>query len=127
MTSFPAEFITAIEIDSLWTSMPTNFALLCIVRCSFLLEVTTPKTYLRGGRTYKCVASPRNHYLVDKKRLSLEDAPSRPFRFLRPKIPQTALLSWAAIRLPSSLFRGRLHRGILDNCCTESVGDRLVN
>src|ERR1700730_546594 len=52
ITSFPAEFITAIEIVSWWTSMPTTFALLSIIDAPFFLRPTL-KTYLKNGaRSY---------------------------------------------------------------------------
>src|SRR6266699_2464488 len=45
--TLPAEFITAIVIASLCTSMPTNFVL-SIIRCSFLLEANAQNLPQKG-------------------------------------------------------------------------------
>src|SRR5438067_10477062 len=47
MITLPAEFITAIVIASLCTSMPTNFVL-SIIRCSFLLEANAQNLPQKG-------------------------------------------------------------------------------
>jgi hypothetical protein len=45
--TFPAEFLTATEIASVWTSMPTYFVLSILVAPSAWRS--TLKTYLKGG------------------------------------------------------------------------------
>src|SRR5713101_6811886 len=58
ITNLPAEFITAIETLSLWTSMPI-YLVLVIKGCSFLEGLRqAPKPYSKRGALLYCVGLP---------------------------------------------------------------------
>src|SRR5215468_6052391 len=72
ITIFPAEFLTAIEILSLCTSIPIYLALLVIKGCSFLDGLRqAPKPYSKRGALLYCVLASNGRF-SDKSGASTE-------------------------------------------------------